>query len=101
AIEGLERSALIVIGTRDRLHDEAVLARAKERGHVVEVVTDADHGFSVEGSADRSAEVPRTLVRAVNRYLREGPAGGRGRGTAVNNRSPRGSAAASYARPPN
>ncbi|HEX6548844.1 MAG TPA: hypothetical protein VF134_08900, partial [Candidatus Dormibacteraeota bacterium] len=59
---------LFVIGTLDPLFEEARVDALREAGHTVVVLEGGDHGPSVPGSAERSAELPVALVRAVKEY---------------------------------
>lgn len=73
ALRRLDTPALIVIGTEDEHHDPDVLSEMESRAHRVLVLPGTHHGLAIDSDALGSAEIPRTLVRAVLDYLRDRP----------------------------
>jgi hypothetical protein len=71
ALERLDTTALVVIGSEDSHHDIEVLAGLEARGHRVLVLARAHHGLAISGDARASAEIPRLLVEAVLDYRRD------------------------------
>jgi hypothetical protein len=69
AIRRLKRPGLIVIGTADPNYVRDRLDSLEQARHSVLVLEGVNHGLAVDGSAERSAEVPHQLVRAVKEYL--------------------------------